>query len=75
MSVTGLGIILKVSNCPNITVTGLGIILDKYRSLEYLDVRTCPHISKAACDETGLKFPDFCKVNYAGRLSEPDMLL
>ncbi|XP_010067019.2 F-box/LRR-repeat protein 4 [Eucalyptus grandis] len=66
---------LKISNCPNITVTGLGIILDKCRSLEYLDLRSCPHISKTACDEAMLRFPDCCKVNYVGRLSEPDMKL
>ena len=67
--------ILKVSNCPKITVMGIGVLLDNCNSLEYLDVRSCPHITKAGCDEVGLQFPPCCKVNFAGSLSEPDVLL
>ncbi|AES77429.1 putative leucine-rich repeat domain, L domain-containing protein [Medicago truncatula] len=37
--------ILKVSNCPKITVVGIGILVGKCSYLEYLDVRSCPHIS------------------------------
>lgn len=67
--------VLKVSNCSKITVTGISMLLDSCHSLEYLDVRSCPHITKAACDEVGLRFPESCKVNFAGSLSEPDVLL
>ncbi|PON52718.1 LRR domain containing protein [Trema orientale] len=67
--------VLKVSNCPKITVAGIRKLLDKCNSLEYLDVRSCPQITKANCDEAGLRFPDCCKVNFTGSLSEPDVLL
>ncbi|KAJ6774899.1 hypothetical protein OIU79_018144 [Salix purpurea] len=67
--------VLKISNCPKITVAGIGMLLDKCNSLEYLDVRSCPHITKSGCDVAGLQFPDFCKVNFTGSLNEPDVLL
>ncbi|GAV62338.1 LRR_6 domain-containing protein [Cephalotus follicularis] len=67
--------ILKVSNCPRITVSGIGMLLDKFKSLEYLDVRACPNITKMGCDEAGLVFPEYCKVNFSGSLCEPDVLV
>lgn len=66
--------VLKISSCPKITVTGIGMLLDKCNSLEYLDVRSCPHMTKSGCDEVGLQFPDCCKVNFNGSLNEPDVL-
>ncbi|GJT46664.1 F-box/LRR-repeat protein 4 [Tanacetum coccineum] len=72
----GLGLkVLKVSNCPKITVLGISMLLEACRSLEYLDVRSCPHVTKAGCDEAGLRFPESCKVNYTGSLVEPDVLI
>ncbi|KAJ4832287.1 hypothetical protein Tsubulata_012237 [Turnera subulata] len=65
---------LKISNCPKITVTGLGLLLGKCDSLEYIDVRSCLHVTKLACDEAGLQFPECCKVNFTGSLNEPDLL-
>uniref|UniRef100_A0A5B7BPJ4 Putative F-box/LRR-repeat protein 4 isoform X2 n=1 Tax=Davidia involucrata TaxID=16924 RepID=A0A5B7BPJ4_DAVIN len=50
--------VLKVSNCPKITVAGIGMLLELCNSLEYLDVRSCPHVSKAGCDDAGLQFPE-----------------
>lgn len=67
--------VLKVNNCCEITVTGVRVLLDKCRSLEYLDVRSCPRITKADCDEAGLQFPDRCKVNFTGSLNEPDVFI
>lgn len=67
--------VLKLSNCGKITVAGIGKLLNKCSSLEYLDVRSCPQITKAGCEEAGLSFPDRCKVNFTGSLSEPDVLL
>lgn len=67
--------VLKVSNCPKITVTGIGMLLDSCESLEYLDVRSCPHVTQAGCDQAGLQFPECCKVNFLGSLSEPDVLV
>jgi F-box/leucine-rich repeat protein 2/20 len=73
---TELGLkVLKVSNCPKITVLGITMLLKKCSSLEYLDVRACPHISKAGCEAAGLKFPEYCKVNFSGSLSEPEVLM
>lgn len=67
--------ILKVSNCPKITVVGIGILVGKCSYLEYLDVRSCPHITKADLDEAGFHLPDFCKVNFNGSINEPAVLL
>ncbi|KAM7261912.1 hypothetical protein ACFE04_020989 [Oxalis oulophora] len=67
--------VLKVSNCPKITVLGITVLLEKCSSLEYLDVRACPHITKAGCEAAGLKFPECCKVNFSGSLSEPEVLM
>ncbi|KAF5749853.1 F-box/LRR-repeat protein 4 isoform X1 [Tripterygium wilfordii] len=67
--------LLKVSNCPKITITGISTLLGKCNSLEYLDVRSCPHITKAGFDEAGLQFPNCCKVKFTGSLSEPDVIV
>ncbi|KAF2322454.1 hypothetical protein GH714_017128 [Hevea brasiliensis] len=67
--------VFKVSNCPKITVTGIGLLLEKCNTLEYLDVRSCPHVTKSGCDEAGLQFPERCKVNYTGSLNEPEVLV
>lgn len=67
--------VLKVSNCSKITVSGIGMLINQCHSLEYLDVRSCPHVTKAGCDEAGLTFPDCCKVNFTGSLSDPDVLV
>lgn len=66
--------VLKV-NCPKVTVVGIGNVLEKCASLEYIDVRSCPHVTQASCEEAGLQFPQCCKVNFAGCLFEPDVLL
>lgn len=65
--------VLKVSNCPKITVAGISMILDSCKLLEYLDVRSCPHITKAGLDEAGIQLPETCIVNYNGNLTEPDV--
>ncbi|XP_050373291.1 F-box/LRR-repeat protein 4 [Argentina anserina] len=67
--------VLKVSNCPKISVAGIARVLEKCNMLEYLDVRSCPQITKGGCDEAGLQFPQSCKVNFTGSLGEPDVLL
>ncbi|KAH7570728.1 hypothetical protein ACOSP7_019112 [Xanthoceras sorbifolium] len=66
--------VLKV-NCPKVTVAGIAILLGKCTSLEYLDVRSCPLVTKAGCEEAGLQFPKDCKVNFAGSLFEPDVFV
>ncbi|KAL8201446.1 hypothetical protein R6Q57_012809 [Mikania cordata] len=73
---SGLGLkVLKISNCQKITVLGISMVLKACRSLEYLDVRSCPHVTKVGCEEAGLSFPKSCKVNYTGSLVEPDVLI
>ncbi|XP_060184887.1 F-box/LRR-repeat protein 4 [Lycium barbarum] len=67
--------ILKVSNCPKITVEGIKKLLKSCEYLEYLDVRSCPLITKAGCEEAGIQFPKSCKINFTGSLAEPDVLL
>ncbi|PIN13979.1 Leucine rich repeat protein [Handroanthus impetiginosus] len=66
--------ILRISNCPKITVNGISKLLKSCEALEYLDVRSCPHVSEVRCHEAGLQFPGGCKVNFAGSLAEPDVL-
>ncbi|PRQ41444.1 putative leucine-rich repeat domain, L domain-containing protein [Rosa chinensis] len=67
--------VLKVSNCPKISVAGIAMVLEKCQMLKYLDVRSCPQITKGGCDEAGLQFPQSCKVNFTGSLGEPDVFL
>lgn len=66
--------ILRVSNCPKITVDGISKLLMSCEALEYLDVRSCPHITKVSCHEAGLQFPTGCQVNFSGSLAEPEVL-
>ncbi|KAK3012877.1 hypothetical protein RJ639_009227 [Escallonia herrerae] len=66
---------LKVTSCPKITVAGISMLLESCKSLQYLDVRSCPLVTEAGCDEAGVQFPKWCKVNYDGRLIEPDVLV
>lgn len=66
--------ILRVNNCPRITVEGIRKLLKSCEALEYLDVRSCPHVTEVRCHEAGLQFPAGCKVNFAGSLAEPDVL-
>ncbi|PIA35404.1 hypothetical protein AQUCO_03500052v1 [Aquilegia coerulea] len=66
---------LRVSNCPKITVSGIGVLLEACKSLEYLDVRSCPNVTKVSCYQAGLQFPDCCKVNFTGSLSELDAVV
>lgn len=66
--------VLKVSNCPKITVVGIGLVLDACKLLGYLDVRSCPHITKVGLGEAGIEIPETCNVNFNGSLTKPDGL-
>lgn len=66
--------VLRVSNCPKITVDGVRKLLKSCEGLEYLDVRSCPHVTEVRCHEAGMQFPVGCKVNFSGSLAEPDVL-
>lgn len=66
---------LRVSNCPKITVSGVDLVLNSCKSLEYLDVRSCPNVTKVSCYQAGLQFPECCKVNFTGSLSELDAVI
>ncbi|XP_020598065.1 uncharacterized F-box/LRR-repeat protein C02F5.7-like, partial [Phalaenopsis equestris] len=65
--------VLKVGNLPRITVVAIGIILQFCKSLSYLDLRSCQHVAKRVCEEAGLQFPEFCKINFVGSLLESDV--
>ncbi|KAJ0779531.1 putative leucine-rich repeat domain superfamily [Helianthus annuus] len=65
---SGLGLKgLKITSCPKITVLGISLILTACRSLEHLDVRSCPRVTKARCEEAGLRFPESCKIRIQDR--------
>ncbi|KAL5983006.1 hypothetical protein ACLOJK_017086 [Asimina triloba] len=53
--------VLKACNCPKITVSGIGLLLKFCKSLQYLDVSSCPNITKTVCEQAGLQFPEHCK--------------
>ncbi|XP_038973887.1 F-box/LRR-repeat protein 3-like [Phoenix dactylifera] len=67
--------VLKASNCLRITVTGVGTILQYCRSMEYLDLRSCPNVTRLGCEQAGLQFPERCKTNFDGSLSESDAMV
>lgn len=58
--------IFKANNCSKITVTGISLLLELCSCLKYLDVRSCPHVTKAGCEEAGLHFPEHCRVVFDG---------
>ncbi|KAI3907511.1 hypothetical protein MKW92_006444 [Papaver armeniacum] len=67
--------ILRISSCPKITVFGITKLLESCKTLQYLDVRSCPQITEWDCDQAGLLFPAYCKVNFTGSLSGSDFLI
>lgn len=67
--------VLKISNCPKITVAGMQLVVERCGSLEYIDVRSCPRLTEAECRVAGLMFPERCKVNFTGSLTEPEVLI
>ncbi|XP_068640448.1 uncharacterized protein [Aristolochia californica] len=65
--------ILKVSGCSKITVSGVSLLLEVCKHLEYLDLRSCPHVTEAECALAGLEFPLYCRVNFNGSLLGGDL--
>ncbi|MCD9642190.1 hypothetical protein HAX54_028873 [Datura stramonium] len=51
------------------TVEGVKKLLKSCEYLEYLDVRSCPLITKAGCEEAGIQFLNPAKINFTGKLS------
>ncbi|KAG9441984.1 hypothetical protein H6P81_017838 [Aristolochia fimbriata] len=66
--------VLKASGCSKITVSGVSLLLQFCKRLEYLDLRSCPHVTEAECALAGLEFPLDCKVNFTGSLLGGDLL-
>uniref|UniRef100_A0ACD5ZJM2 Uncharacterized protein n=1 Tax=Avena sativa TaxID=4498 RepID=A0ACD5ZJM2_AVESA len=64
--------VLKVNNCVSLTVVGVSSVIESCKALEYLDVRSCPQVTRQSCEQAGLQFPGGCKVNFEGSLSESD---
>ena len=64
--------VLKINNCVSITVAGVSCVIESCKTLKYLDVRSCPQVTRQSCEEAGLQFPGGCKVNFEGSLSESD---
>ncbi|CAL9038236.1 unnamed protein product [Musa banksii] len=64
--------VLKMSNCLKITISGVGSILQFCKYLEYLDLRSCPHITRLGCQQAGLQFPECCRTNFDGSLGESE---
>jgi F-box and leucine-rich repeat protein 2/20 len=64
--------ILKISSCAGLTVAGVSSVVESFKDLEYLDLRSCPLITKESCEQAGLQFPSDCKVNFDESLFESD---
>lgn len=64
--------VLKASNCSGFTVSGIASLLKFCKHIQYLDVRSCPHITKLGCDQAGLVFPKTCHANFFGSLLDSD---
>ena len=64
--------VLKINNCVSLTVVGVSSVIESCKALEYLDVRSCPQVTRQSCEQAGLQFPGGCKVNFEGSLSESD---
>ncbi|VAI47369.1 unnamed protein product [Triticum turgidum subsp. durum] len=64
--------VLKINNCVDLTVVGVSSVIESCKALEYLDVRSCPQVTRQSCEEAGLQLPGGCKVNFEGSLSESD---
>lgn len=67
--------VLKMSNLPRITVLGIVTIVQFCKALEYLDLRSLPHVTQFGCEQAGLDFPRCCKVNFTGSLLEPNSMV
>nr|CAB3450449.1 unnamed protein product [Digitaria exilis] len=64
--------VLKISSCVQLTVAGVSSALKSFKALEYLDVRSCPLVTRDSCEQAGVQFPVGCKVNFYGSLLESD---
>lgn len=64
--------VLKISSCVQLTVAGVSSALKSFKALEYLDVRSCPLVTRDICEQAGVQFPVGCKVNFYGSLLESD---
>ncbi|XP_042411690.1 F-box/LRR-repeat protein 2-like [Zingiber officinale] len=61
--------VLKMSSCMRLSVASVGLVLRSCKYLVYLDLRSCPQITRQSCEQAGLLFPECCKTNYDGSLS------
>ncbi|CAN6232584.1 unnamed protein product [Urochloa humidicola] len=64
--------VLKISSCVRLTVAGVSSVIKSFKALEYLDVRSCPQVTRDSCEQAGVQFPSACKVNFYGSLLESD---
>lgn len=64
--------VLKISSCVQLTVAGVSSVIKSFKALEYLDVRSCPQVTRDSCEQAGVQFPSACKVNFYGSLLESD---
>lgn len=64
--------VLKISSCVQLTAAGVGSVIKSFKALEYLDVRSCPLVTRDSCEQAGVEFPVGCKVNFYGSLLESD---
>uniref|UniRef100_A0A0D6R2A9 F-box/LRR-repeat protein 15-like leucin rich repeat domain-containing protein n=1 Tax=Araucaria cunninghamii TaxID=56994 RepID=A0A0D6R2A9_ARACU len=62
--------LLKINNCPGISVTGIALLAEFCPSLEFLDVRSCPQITEEDVNRAGINFAKHCKLIYQGTISE-----
>jgi F-box and leucine-rich repeat protein 2/20 len=64
--------ILKISSCARFTVAGVSNVVESFKDLKYIGLRSCPLITKDSCEQAVLQFPSGCKVNFDVSFFESD---
>ncbi|KAJ4812083.1 F-box/LRR-repeat protein 2 [Rhynchospora pubera] len=65
--------VLKASRV-GFTLMGVHIISEFCKGMEYIDLRSCPHISRFVYDIADIRFPRGCKVNFDSTLSDTETM-
>lgn len=62
------------ANCVGFTLMGVHIISEFCKDMEYIDLRSCPYVSRFVYDIADIRFPSGCRVNFNGSWSVQEML-
>jgi F-box/leucine-rich repeat protein 2/20 len=60
--------VLKISSCVQLIVAGVSRVIESFKALEYLDVRSSLHVTRDSCERVPVQFPTGYKLNFYGIL-------